>query len=90
MWTQPTGNEWSQTDDRPAAQWSDAPRLPVRTVQDRLRERYDLAELSRERSVRGQFVRDAWRQGVAPDPDTAEVLLIGLLALDGEEELEVG
>ncbi len=52
-----------------------------------LRIAYDLDEIARERSVRGQFVREV-RASDLPDDEKRRVLVTGLRALDGRGELE--
>lgn len=59
----------------------------VRT--DQLRPGYDLAELQREATVRGQFVRDVLADSALEDTDRTAVLVTGLRALDGRRDLEV-
>jgi hypothetical protein len=49
---------------------------------------YDLEAVAREPTVRGRFVRDVQAAGL--DPDRARrVLVTGLRALDGRDDLEV-
>ncbi len=53
-----------------------------------LRPGYDLDAIAREPTVRGQFVRDV--QGAAvPDEERRRVIVTGLRALEGREDLEV-
>jgi DNA repair exonuclease SbcCD nuclease subunit len=50
--------------------------------------RYDLQRIAQERTVRGEFVREA--SGAIADPDELRrVLVTGLRALDGRDDLEV-
>jgi hypothetical protein len=51
--------------------------------------RYDVRALARERTVRGQFVLDVRGSESLSDEDKQRILLVGLLALDGAEDLEV-
>lgn len=53
-----------------------------------LRAGYDLDEIRREPTVRGQFVRDVLAAGLAED-ETRRVLAAGLRALEGRTDLEV-
>ncbi len=53
-----------------------------------LRFAYDLEEIARERTVRGQFVRDV-RGSDLGDDDQRRVLVTGLRALDGRDVLEI-
>lgn len=50
---------------------------------------YPLAEIAREQTVRGQFVRDVLAANDLPDDERRRVLLTGLRALDGRVDLEV-
>jgi exonuclease SbcD len=49
---------------------------------------YDLEAIARERTVRGQFVRDVLDSGFSAD-EQRRVLVTGLRALDGRDDLEV-
>lgn len=49
---------------------------------------YDLARISREPTVRGQFVRDVQSSTLAPQ-ERQRVIVAGLRALDGRDDLEV-
>jgi exonuclease SbcD len=49
---------------------------------------YDFEAIAQERTVRGQFIRDVLDSGLAVD-DQRRVLVTGLRALDGREDLEV-
>ena len=53
-----------------------------------LRAGYDLDEIRREPTVRGQFVRDVLAARLAED-ETRRVLAAGLRALEGRTDLEV-
>jgi DNA repair protein SbcD/Mre11 len=55
---------------------------------DGLHNAYDLAAIAREATVRGQFVRDVLEADL-PEPDRRRVLVTGLRALDGRNDLEV-
>lgn len=48
---------------------------------------YDYDHLARERSVRGQFLRDVMA-ATPPGPDRDVIMRTGLLALDGQDDLE--
>ena len=48
---------------------------------------YDVEEIGREQTVRGQFVRDVLEAGL-PDDETRRVLAAGLRALEGRTDLE--
>lgn len=54
-----------------------------------LDDRFDVAALARESTVRGQFIQDVRAADSLSDVDKRLVLLVGLLALDGAEDLEV-
>jgi DNA repair exonuclease SbcCD nuclease subunit len=54
-----------------------------------LRVAYDIAALSEEKTVRGQFVRDVLRAGGLDEPTRRRVLITGLRALDDRDDLEV-
>ena len=51
---------------------------------------YDHDRLARERSVRGQFLRDAMAASKLSEQDKNLIMRVGLLALDGYDDLEVG
>jgi len=68
-----------------AAPWLDA--LVVRCGD--LRVGYDLATIGSEPTVRGQFVRDIRADASLTDDQRRRVLLTGLRALDGRQDLEV-
>jgi DNA repair exonuclease SbcCD nuclease subunit len=53
-----------------------------------LRIGYDFEEIARERTVRGQFVRDVRGADLAED-EKRRVLVTGLRALDGRDDLEI-
>jgi hypothetical protein len=53
-----------------------------------LRPPYDLAAIRREPTVRGEFVRDVERS-VLPEDERRCVILTGLRALEGRDDLEV-
>ena len=53
-----------------------------------LRPAYDFDAIKREPTVRGQFVRDVLEAELEPD-ETRRVLITGLRALDGRNDLEV-
>jgi len=50
---------------------------------------YDHARLAKERSVRGQFVRDVMAATNLSEPEKHSIMRAGLLALDGHDDLEV-
>jgi hypothetical protein len=50
---------------------------------------YDLGALADERTVRGQFVRDVGEAVDLTDEQRRKVLITGLRALDGRQDLEV-
>ena len=50
---------------------------------------YDHARLAKERSVRGQFLRDVMAATNLSEPDQHSIMRVGLLALDGYDDLEV-
>lgn len=49
---------------------------------------YDLTQIGQERTVRGQFVRDVQASELPPE-ERQRVIVIGLRALDGRDDLEV-
>ena len=49
---------------------------------------YDLTGIAREPTVRGQFVRDVQASGLTPE-ERQRVIVTGLRALDGRDDLEV-
>jgi hypothetical protein len=51
--------------------------------------RYDPALLGREKTVRGRFVQDVLGAETLTDDVKRQILLVGLLALDGADDLEV-
>ena len=53
-----------------------------------LRFGYDIDSIKDERTVRGQFVRDALAWNAAP-PEQRRVLAAGLRAFDGRDDLDV-
>ena len=53
-----------------------------------LRPAYDIEAIQEEPTVRGQFVRDVLSDGLGPD-DTRRVLITGLRALGGRDDLDV-
>jgi exonuclease SbcD len=53
-----------------------------------LRAAYDLDTIEREPTVRGQFVRDVMGAGL-PEQETRRVIMTGLRALEGRDDLEV-
>lgn len=67
-----------------AAPWMEA--IVVRS--GRVRVQYDLDAIAREQTVRGQFVRDVNASGLSDD-QRSHVLITGLRALDGRDDLEV-
>jgi hypothetical protein len=71
-------------DLRDAVPWLDA--VAVRTGD--LRPGYDLQEVAREATVRGQFVRDVLAAGLDAGEER-RVIVTGLRALDGRDDLEV-
>lgn len=50
---------------------------------------YDLDVLAQEQTVRGQFVRDVRNDSTLTEADRTAVLVTGLRALDGRQDLEV-
>jgi hypothetical protein len=50
---------------------------------------YDHARLAKERSVRGQFLRDVMAAANLSEQDRHSIMRAGLLALDGHDDLEV-
>ena len=52
-----------------------------------LRAGYDVEEIGREQTVRGQFVRDVLEAGL-PHDEARRVLAAGLRALEGRTDLE--
>ena len=52
-------------------------------------DRFDLAALARESTVRGRFIQDVQAAESLSDVDKNLVLLVGLLALEGADDLEV-
>ncbi len=55
---------------------------------DGLRNAYDVAAIAGEATVRGQFVRDVLEAGL-PESERHRVLVTGLRALEGRDDLEV-
>ena len=53
-----------------------------------LRTAYDIEAIAKETSVRGQFVKDVREAGLEPD-ETRRVLITGLRAFEGRNDLEV-
>jgi hypothetical protein len=51
--------------------------------------RYDPTGLIREKTVRGRFVQDVLDAETLTDSVKRQILLVGLLALDGADDLEV-
>jgi exonuclease SbcD len=49
---------------------------------------YDLARIGKEPTVRGQFIRDVQASELAPD-ERQRVIVVGLRALEGRDDLEV-
>jgi hypothetical protein len=49
---------------------------------------YDNARLAKERSVRGQFLRDVMAAPNLSEPEKHSIMRVGLLALDGYDDLE--
>jgi hypothetical protein len=49
---------------------------------------YNLAELSQEPTVRGQFIQDVQASGLPVD-ERQRIIITGLRALDGRTDLEV-
>jgi DNA repair protein SbcD/Mre11 len=66
---------------------ADIEALQVRT--ERLRTAYDLDTIAQEETVRGQFVRDVLEAGLDED-ERRRVITVGLRALAGRSDLEVG
>jgi hypothetical protein len=54
-----------------------------------LGDRFELAALARESTVRGQFIQDVRAADSLSVVDKDMVLLVGLLALEGADDLEV-
>ena len=54
-----------------------------------LDDRFDVAGIARESTVRGQFIQDVRAADSLSEVDKRLVLLVGLLALDSSEDLEV-
>jgi hypothetical protein len=63
--------------------------LPYSFPSSSLDDRFDVATLARESTVRGQFIRDVRAAESLSEVDKDLVLLVGLLALDGVDDLEV-
>ena len=53
-----------------------------------LRPAYDIEAIQEEPTVRGQFVRDVLNDGLSSD-ETRRVLITGLRALGGRDDLDV-
>lgn len=53
-----------------------------------LRTGYDLDAIAQEPTVRGEFVRDVRQEGLPPD-ETRRIIVTGLRALDGRNDLDV-
>jgi DNA repair protein SbcD/Mre11 len=53
-----------------------------------MRVAYDLTRIAQEPTVRGQFVRDVQASGLAPE-ERQRIIITGLRALDGRDDLEV-
>jgi DNA repair exonuclease SbcCD nuclease subunit len=68
-----------------ATPWMDAVVVRIGTIHSS----YDLEALGREQTVRGQFVRDVMKAADLPDEMRRRVLVTGLRALDGRDDLEV-
>jgi DNA repair protein SbcD/Mre11 len=66
-----------------------APHLHLVPRISRLRVAYDLEALAKERTVRGQFVRDVQAAPRLSDDQRRRVLVTGLRALDGRDDLAV-
>lgn len=66
-----------------------APGLDGLVVRINLRTRYDLDALATEPTVRGQFVRDVRATADLSPEDRHRVLVTGLRALEGRDDLEV-
>ena len=49
---------------------------------------YDLESIREEQTVRGEFVREVWEQDL-PEEEKRRILVTGLRALDGRDDLEV-
>ena len=49
---------------------------------------YDMARIGQEPTVRGQFVRDVQASQLTPE-ERQRVIVTGLRALDGRDDLEV-
>ena len=54
-----------------------------------LDDRFDVAALAHESTVRGRFVQDVQAATSLSEVDKEMVLLVGLLALEGADDLEV-
>jgi DNA repair exonuclease SbcCD nuclease subunit len=78
-----------ELDLKPAELEDAAPNLErLRIRVGPVRPGYDLDAIAQERTVRGQFVRDV-RAADLPEETRRRVLLTGLRALDGRDDLEV-
>ena len=53
-----------------------------------LRQGYDVEAIREETTVRGQFVRDVLSAGLDPE-DVRRIMITGLRALDGRDDLDV-
>jgi hypothetical protein len=63
--------------------------LPYSFSSSVLRDRFDVATLARESTVRGRFIQDVEAAESLSEVDKESVLLVGLLALEGADDLEV-
>ena len=67
-----------------AAPWLDA----IVARFDSLTDAYNIEELAQEPTVRGEFIRDVQNSDLSED-EKHRVLLTGIRALDGRQDLEV-
>ena len=63
--------------------------LPYSSPSSVLDDRFDVVALARESTVRGRFIQDVQAAEALSEVDKELVLLVGLLALQGADDLEV-
>jgi hypothetical protein len=63
--------------------------LPYSFPSSGLDDRFDVAALAHESTVRGRFISDVRAAAALSEVDKELVLLVGLLALEGADDLEV-
>jgi len=63
--------------------------LPYSFPSSVLDDRFNVAAMARESTVRGRFIQDVQAAESLSDVDKDLVLLVGLLALEGADDLEV-